>query len=48
MQRVQIQRPKRRRQRWREVLPVDPRDPEVLRAKALGRPARPHQEVSGK
>jgi hypothetical protein len=47
MQRVQIQRPKRRRP-WREELPLDPRDPQVLRAKALGRPARPHQEVSGK
>jgi hypothetical protein len=47
MQRTHIQRPKRRRQPWREVLPLNPRDAEVLRAKALGRPARPHQEVSG-
>lgn len=40
MQRIRIQRPKGRRQRrWREVLPLDPRDPQVLRAKALGRSA---------
>jgi hypothetical protein len=38
MQRIRIQRPKGRRQRrWGEVLPLDPRDPQVLRAKALGR-----------
>jgi hypothetical protein len=47
MQRIRIQRPKLRRQRpWREVLPLDPRDPEVLRAKAQGRAVRPHQEVT--
>jgi hypothetical protein len=47
MQRIRIQRPKRRRQQpWREVLPLDPRDPEVLRAKTQGRTARAHQEVT--
>jgi hypothetical protein len=47
MKRVHIQRPKLRRQQpWREALPLDPRDPDVLRAKALGRAARPHQEVT--
>ena len=40
MQRIRIQRPKRPRHHpWGEVLPLDPRDPQVLRAKALGRPA---------
>jgi len=47
MQRIRIQRPKlRRRQPWREVPPLDPRDPDVLRAKALARAARPRQEVT--
>jgi hypothetical protein len=42
MQRIRFQRPKVRRTRpWREVLAPDPRDPEVLRAKSLGRAARP-------
>jgi hypothetical protein len=38
MKRIRIERPKRRRERpWLEVLPVDPRDPEVVRARPLGR-----------
>jgi hypothetical protein len=42
MQRIRIQRPKGRRQQpCREVLPPDPRDPEILRAKALSRAAHP-------
>jgi hypothetical protein len=42
MTRIRIQRPKGRRQRpGREVRAPDPRDPEVLRAKALGRSAHP-------
>jgi hypothetical protein len=45
MQRIRIQRPKVRRGRpWREVLPPDPRDPDILRAKAVGRAADPDQE----
>ena len=41
MERIRIQRPRLRRdRRWREVLPLDPRDPDVLRAKALGRSTR--------
>jgi hypothetical protein len=41
MRRIRMQPPKIRRERlWREVLPLDPRDPGVLRAKALGRSAR--------
>jgi hypothetical protein len=47
MQRIRIQRPNRRRgHSWREVLPPDPRDPQVLRAKALGRAAHPDQQVT--
>lgn len=42
MQRIRIQRPKVRRGRpRREVLPPDPHDPEILRAKAVGRASRP-------
>jgi len=49
MQRIHIQRPRARRQRpLREVCPLDPRDPEVLRAKAIRRAAQPHQEVTRK
>lgn len=49
MKHIRIQRPKVRRQRpGREVVPLGPRDPEVLRAKALGRSAHPHQEVMSK
>ena len=43
MKRIRIQRPKARRQRpGRAVLPPDPRDPEILRTKALGRSTHPH------
>jgi hypothetical protein len=36
MQRIWKERPKVRRERtWLEVLPLDPRDPDVLRAKKL-------------
>jgi hypothetical protein len=46
MNRIRIQRPKLRRDRpWRAVVPLDPRDPAVLRAKALDRSAPPQQEV---
>jgi hypothetical protein len=50
MQQIRIHRPKVRRERpWHDVLPPDPRDPDVVRAKALtragdragGRTARP-------
>jgi hypothetical protein len=38
MKRIWKERPKARRERtWLEVLPLDPRDPDVLRAKALAR-----------
>jgi hypothetical protein len=49
MKRIRIQRPKARRERpWVEVLPPDPRDPNVVRAKALRLAARPHQQVTSK
>jgi hypothetical protein len=36
MRRIRAQRPKRRRERPElEVLPLDPRDPDIVRAKAL-------------
>ena len=38
MKQVRIQRPRARGERpWHEVLPLDPRDPDVARAKALAR-----------
>ena len=38
VQRIRIDRPKTRRDRlWLEDLPADPRDPDVIRAKALAR-----------
>lgn len=38
MKRIRIEKPKvRQEDRWPEVLPVDPRDPDLLRAKALAR-----------
>jgi hypothetical protein len=38
VQQIRIDRPRARREhRWQEVLPPDPRDPDVVRAKALAR-----------
>ena len=38
MKRIRADRPRIRRDRaWSEDLPADPRDPDVVRAKALGR-----------
>jgi hypothetical protein len=38
MKRIRIEKPKPRHERWwLEVLPLDPRDPEVVRAKAIDR-----------
>jgi hypothetical protein len=38
MKRIRIDRPRIRRERdWMEDLPDDPRDPDVVRAKALAR-----------
>ena len=38
MKRIRIDRPRIRRERpWQEDLPADPRDPDVVRAKALAR-----------
>ena len=38
MQQIRIHRPRvRREQRWQEILPPDPWDPDVVRAKALAR-----------
>lgn len=38
MKRIRIQKPRARRERpWSEALPPDPRDPDIVRAKALAR-----------
>lgn len=37
MKRVRIQARTRREPSWREELPLDPRDPDVIRVKALAR-----------
>jgi hypothetical protein len=49
VKRIRIDRPRVRRDRpWREVLPPDPRDPDVVRAKALARAGHPRQKVASK
>jgi hypothetical protein len=46
MKRIQIERPKHRRDRAEfDLLPRDPRDPDVVRVKSLGRVARPRREA---
>ena len=42
MKRIRMAKPKARRERlWSEDLPLDPRDPDVRRAKALARSRSP-------
>ncbi len=42
MKRIRIQKPRARRERpWREALPPDPRDPDIVQAKALARARTP-------
>lgn len=49
MKQTRIQRPRARRERpWREALPPDPRDPDVVRAKALARSGHPRRQVPGR
>jgi hypothetical protein len=41
MKQIRAQRPKRRRDRAEaEIFPLDPRDPDIVRAKAVARLAR--------
>jgi hypothetical protein len=41
MKQIRVDRPKRRRDRvGAEILALDPRDPDIVRAKALSRAAR--------
>ena len=41
MKQIRAERPKRRRDRANsEIFPLDPRDPDIARAKALSRAAR--------
>jgi hypothetical protein len=49
VKRIRIDKPRARRERpWREVLPADPRDPDVVRAKTLARAAHTSQKVTSK
>jgi hypothetical protein len=50
MKRVRVQRPKRKRERpWLEALTAEPRDPDIVRAKALARsPSRTSRGDSGR
>jgi hypothetical protein len=49
VKRIRIDRPRARRERpWYEVLPADPRDPDVVRAKTLARAAHLSQKVTSK
>jgi hypothetical protein len=46
---IRIDRPRAPRERpWPEVLPPDPRDPDVVWAKALARAAKSRQKVTRK
>ncbi len=48
MKRIGIQRPRARRERdWGEALLPGPRDPDVVRAKALARPIRSDRPAEG-
>jgi hypothetical protein len=48
MRRIRIQAPRARRElSWREELPLDPRDPDVVRAKALSRAGEVGQGLAG-
>jgi len=47
MKRIQIERPKRRRDRADfDILPLDPRDPDVVRVKSSGRIARTRRQAA--
>ena len=49
MKRILTQRPRTQREHpWREALPPDPRDPDIVRAKALARAARGRTEKTGR
>ena len=49
MKRIRIDRHRARRERpWLEVLPLDPRDPDIVRAKALARTTQPSQNETDK
>ena len=47
MKRIRVEKPKAQRERLSpEVLPLDPRDPDVRRAKTLARAATSAEETS--
>ena len=46
MKRIRMAKPKVRRERlWSEDLPLDPRDPDIRRAKALSRSLSPQRRA---
>jgi hypothetical protein len=48
MRRIRIETPKARRARsWPNALPLDPRDPDIVRAKALERCCRQREHEQG-
>ena len=48
MKQIRAERPKQRRDRAdAEILPLDPRDPAIVRAKALSRAARTRAAKAG-
>jgi hypothetical protein len=49
VKRIRIQKPRARRERpGHEALPPDPRDPDIVRAKALARAGNPRRRVTGR
>jgi hypothetical protein len=49
VERIRIHRPRVRRKRpWHEVLPFGPRDPDVIRAKAVARTVAETSQVTAK
>jgi len=48
VKRIHFRRARVRHERdWREALPPDPRDPDVVAAKALARGGKPRRQVAG-
>ena len=48
MKRICISKRHQRAKSWLEALPLDPRDPDIVRAKRLTRPLRPGERRRGR
>jgi hypothetical protein len=49
MKQVRATKPRSRREHsWDEALPADPRDADIVRAKALARTGKPGQRITGR